>query len=319
MMSETTFADPTVSQLTIAPGKLRYDAYMTEHATGHASPSGMTPGVLRSLSPHGFHRVAYYEWGHAANPHVVICVHGLTRNGRDFDELARSLSTTHRVIAVDMPGRGRSEWLHDPMDYAFPTYLTTLTALIARAGVEQVDWIGTSMGGLLGMVMAGQAGSPVRRLIVNDVGPIIEPAALQRIGEYVGNDPTFDSYEEIERYVRAVSAPFGDLTDAQWAHLARTSVHQRNDGRWGFTYDPRLAVPFRATPAPPNLWSVWDAIRCPALVLRGADSDLLSHETAQEMTRRGPRAELVEFAGVGHAPALLHGHEIEPVVAFLRR
>ncbi|HZQ62776.1 MAG TPA: alpha/beta hydrolase, partial [Casimicrobiaceae bacterium] len=182
-----------------------------------------------------------------------------------------------------------------------------------------VDWVGTSMGGLLGMVMAAQAGTPVRRLVVNDVGPAIEPAALQRIGEYVGSDPTFATFEEIEHYVRTISAPFGKLTDEQWTHLARTSVHQRGDGRWGFTYDPALAVPFRAAPAPPDLWPVWDAIRCPTLLLRGRESDLLSAQTAKAMTQRGPRAQLIEFEGVGHAPALLHAQEIAPVVAFLRR
>lgn len=285
---------------------LQYDARMRERH-------------LRSLSAHGFHSVAYYEWGDPATHRVALCVHGLTRNGRDFDELARALLPTHRTIAVDMPGRGHSDWLRDPMDYAFATYLTTLTALIARVDADQVDWVGTSMGGLLGMVMAAQPGTPVRRLVVNDVGPAIEPAALQRIGEYVGSDPVFDTYEEIERYVRAISAPFGKLTDEQWGHLARTSVHQRPDGRWGFTYDPALAVPFRAVPAPPDLWSVWDAIRCPTLVLRGRDSDLLSSATAHAMTQRGPRAELLEFDEVGHAPALLHAHEIAPVVAFLRR
>jgi pimeloyl-ACP methyl ester carboxylesterase len=272
---------------------------------------------LRGLSAHGFHRVAWHEWGEPGNPRVVVCVHGLTRTGRDFDALGAALAPTHRVLAVDMPGRGRSEWLADPNDYGFPTYLGTLTALIAASGAETVDWVGTSMGGLLGMVLAAQKGTPLARLVVNDVGPAIEPASLERIGTYVGQDPTFASYDEIDRYVRAISATFGPHDDALWAHLVGTVVGQRADGRWGFVYDPGIAVPFRANPAPADLWGLWDAIRCPTLVLRGAQSDLLSRETAAAMTARGPKATLIEFAGVGHAPTLLVPEQIRPVVEFL--
>jgi len=275
-------------------------------------------GRLTSLSAHGFHRVNYWDWGDPANPRVAICVHGLARNGRDFDVLAEALATTHRVLAVDMPGRGDSDWLADPADYVFPIYLTTLTALIARSGAEVVDWVGTSMGGLLGIAIAAQPGSPIARLVVNDAGPVIEPAALARIGTYVGLDPTFATFDEIEAYIRSVSAPFGALTDAQWRHLTATNVRQRGDGRWGLVYDPGIAVPFRAAPAPADLWGLWDAIRCPTLVLRGADSDLLSTATAAAMQQRGPRATVVEFAGIGHAPTLLDAAQVAPVLAFLR-
>ena len=188
-----------------------------------------------------------------------------------------------------MPGRGESDWLADPNDYVFPTYLTTLVALIARSGAESVDWVGTSMGGLLGIVAAAQPKSPVARLVVNDVGPVIEPAALERIRGYFGADPDFATYDEIERYIRTVSAPFGPLTDAQWEHVTRTNVRQRPDGRWRLAYDPGIAVPFRASAAPTDLWGVWDAIRCPTLVLRGAQSDLLSAATAAQMAARGPK------------------------------
>lgn len=278
-----------------------------------------TPRTLqfRSLSPHGFHRVVYYEWGDAANSRVVICVHGLGRNGRDFDVLAEALAPTHRVLAVDMPGRGMSDWLADPNDYIFPTYLATLTALIARGGAVDVDWIGTSMGGLLGIVLAAQPKTPVRRLVVNDVGPQLDAAALARIGSYIGQDPTFATYPEIEGYLREISAPFGPLTDEQWAYITRTNVRERADGRWSLAYDPGIAVPFRNTPAPPNLWPLWDAITCPTLVLRGAQSDLLSREVAGEMALRGPRPKVIEIAGVGHAPMLLSPDQYLPVVAFL--
>jgi pimeloyl-ACP methyl ester carboxylesterase len=273
---------------------------------------------FRGLSPHGFHRVVYYEWGDAANPRVVICVHGLGRNGRDFDVIAEALAPTHRVLAVDMPGRGMSDWLADPNDYAFPTYLATLTALVARSGAVDVDWIGTSMGGLLGIVMAAQPKSPVRRLVVNDVGPQLEAAALARIGSYIGQDPTFATFAEVEAYLRQISAPFGPLSDRQWQYLTRTNVRERADGRWGLAYDPGIAVPFRNAPAPPNLWPMWDAIPCPALVLRGAESDLLTRDVAQAMATRGPRPRVIEFAGVGHAPMLLDRDQYLPVVEFLR-
>jgi pimeloyl-ACP methyl ester carboxylesterase len=275
---------------------------------------------FRSLSPHGFHRVVCYEWGDARNPRVAVCVHGVGRNGRDFDVLAETIAPTHRVLAVDMPGRGESEWLADPNDYVFTTYLTTLTALIALSGAESVDWVGTSMGGLLGIVVAAQRGTPVARLVVNDVGPTIEPAAIERIRGYFGTAPTFATYAEIERYVRTISAPFGPLTDAQWEHVTRTNVRERADGRWEIGYDPGIAVPFRnaANAAPANLWPLWDAIRCPTLVLHGAQSDLLSAATANEMSERGPKPTVVDFADVGHAPMLLAADQIAPVAAFLR-
>ncbi|MBS0325216.1 MAG: alpha/beta hydrolase [Proteobacteria bacterium] len=273
---------------------------------------------LRSLTPHGFHRVVYYEWGDAGNPAVVVCVHGVGRNGRDFDVLGEALAPTHRVLAVDMPGRGQSDWLADPMEYVFPVYLTTLTALIAASGADTIDWVGTSMGGLLGIVAAAQPNAPVGRLVVNDVGPFVEPAALVRIGSYFGTDRSFATFVEYEAYVREISAPFGPLTDAQWEHLARTNGRQREDGRWTVGYDPRVAVPFQSQPTPPDLWPQWDAIRCPTLVLRGAVSDLLSPATARQMSERGPRARVIEFAGVGHAPMLLDANQIEPVMAFLR-
>jgi len=179
---------------------------------------------LRSLSAHGFHRVVYYEWGERDNPDVVVCVHGIGRNGRDFDVLGEALAKTHRVLAPDMPGRGKSEWLRNPLDYVAPTYLTTLTALIAASGVDDVTWVGTSMGALLGIMAASLPGTPVKRLVVNDAGPVLDPAAIARIGEYFGTDPTFATYDELATYVRTISAPFGPLTDAQWDHVTRTNA-----------------------------------------------------------------------------------------------
>jgi pimeloyl-ACP methyl ester carboxylesterase len=273
---------------------------------------------LRSLSAHGFHRVVYYEWGERENPDVVVCVHGIGRNGRDFDVLGEALAKTHRVLAPDMPGRGKSEWLRNPLDYIAATYLTTLTALICASGAEDVTWIGTSMGALLGIMAASLPGTPVKRLVVNDAGPVLDPAAIARIGQYFGTDPTFPTYAELETYVRTISAPFGPLTDAQWEHVTRTNARQRDDGSWGVGYDPAIAIPFRAQPTAANLWPLWDAIRCPTLVLRGALSDLLASATAAEMSQRGPKPQVVEFAGVGHAPMLLAQDQVDAVVGFLR-
>ena len=273
---------------------------------------------LRSLSAHGFHRVVYYEWGERDNPDVVVCVHGIGRNGRDFDVLAEALASTHRVLAPDMPGRGKSEWLRNPLDYIAPTYLTTLTALICASGAEDVTWVGTSMGALLGIMAASLPETPVKRLVVNDAGPVLDPAAIARIGQYFGTDPTFASYDELAAYVRTISAPFGPLTDAQWEHVTRTNARQRDDGKWGVGYDPAIAIPFRAQPTAANLWPLWDAIRCPTLVLRGALSDLLASETAREMTERGPKPRVIEFAGVGHAPMLLARDQVDAVVDFVR-
>lgn len=276
-------------------------------------------GQLDVLAPHGFSRMHYYEWGDPANDRVVVCVHGLTRNGRDFDALARELAVDFRVICPDMPGRGQSAWLRDPNDYVFPTYLNALAALLARVAPASLSWVGTSMGGLLGIVLAAQPGTPVGRLVVNDVGPVIEPTALQRIGTYVGADPAFASFAELEAHIRAVSATFGPLTDAQWRFLSETTARRLPDGRWKLTYDPGIAVPFRsAQDQSALLWAMWDALTCPVLLLRGAESDLLATATAQEMTRRGPHPSLVEFAGIGHAPTLLDPDQIAPVAAFLR-
>jgi pimeloyl-ACP methyl ester carboxylesterase len=274
---------------------------------------------LDVLTPHGFSRMHYYEWGDPGNRNVVVCVHGLTRNGRDFDDLARALLPDFRVICPDMPGRGRSDWLRNPNDYIFPVYAGALTALIARADAEWVGWVGTSMGGLLGMVMAGQPGSPVRRFVVNDVGPQIEKAAVERIGQYVGAAPKFATFDELEAHIRTISAPFGPLTDAQWRFMSETSARELADGGWGLRYDPGIAVPFRvAQDQSAVLWALWDAIACPTLLLRGAQSDLLSPAVAHQMTQRGPKPRLIEFAGIGHAPMLLEPGQIAPVAAFLR-
>ena len=278
----------------------------------------MREHTLPCLGPHGFHRIHYYEWGEADNPNTLICVHGLTRNGRDFDDLARALSSEYRVLCPDVVGRGKSEWLSHKEEYGYPLYCSDMAALIARSGAQYVDWVGTSMGGLIGMFLAAQPNSPVRRLIMNDVGAFIPKASLKRLSAYVGKDPRYASFDEFEQYIRVVSSPFGPLTDAQWRHLAQTNARQYEDGRWGPNYDPALGHAFRTAPKDVVLWQFWDKVRCPTLLLRGAVSDLLIEKTAEEMTRRGPKAKLVEFAGIGHAPMLMAEDQIRAVREFLK-
>ncbi len=269
------------------------------------------------LGPNGFHRLHYYEWGDAENPHVALCVHGLTRNGRDFDTLARALSDHYRVICPDIIGRGKSGWLSNKADYGYAQYCADMTALIARSGARTVDWIGTSMGGIIGMLMASHVDTPVNRMVINDVGPFIPKAALERIKQYVGEDISFDSLDEAENYMRFVSAGFGPLSDEQWRHLTETSVQPNGDDTLKLVYDPSLAHALSGPINDVDMWNIWDKVSCPTLLIRGGISDLLLTETAEEMTRRGPRAQMVEFDGIGHAPMLMSGDQIEAVRSFL--
>ena len=273
---------------------------------------------VRCIGPHGLHRMAYTEWGDPANPRVLLCVHGLTRNGRDFDDLARTLASRYRVVCPDVVGRGRSAWLPVKDDYQLPTYVADMVTLIARLDVDSVHWVGTSMGGLIGMLLASLPDTPIRRLVLNDVGPLVTLSSIQRIGQYVGQAPVFPSREAAEAYIREVSVPFGRLSDAQWRHLTEFSIREA-EGGWVMRYDPGIAEPFRKSPlvADVDLWSVYDAIVCPTLVVRGAESDLLLRETALEMGARGPRARLVEVPEVGHAPMLMEPAQIAPIGDFL--
>lgn len=267
---------------------------------------------VQCASPSGLHRMAYTEWGDPANPQVLVCVHGLSRNGRDFDDLARAMTDSHRVVCPDIVGRGRSDWLRDPSGYGVPQYVTDMMVLIARLDVETVQWLGTSMGGLIGMVLASLPGTPVSRLMLNDVGPAISSESIRRIGEYIGRAPKFAGLEEAERYIRAVSAPFGALSDTQWRALTESSVRPAADGGLEMIYDPKIADSFhRATAAGMiDLWPMFDRVRCPTRVVRGEFSDLLSAEVAQAMTARGPHPDLVQVPGVGHAPMFMDEAQI---------
>ncbi|MBK7421741.1 MAG: alpha/beta hydrolase [Propionivibrio sp.] len=268
-------------------------------------------------SPSGLHRMVYGEWGERGNPKVLVCVHGLSRNGRDFDALAQALAGDYRVICPDVVGRGRSDWLRDPAGYTIPQYVADMMVLIARLDVETVHWLGTSMGGLIGMVMASLENTPVTRLLLNDVGPEISSASIRRIGEYIGRAPKFDSYDDAEKYIRLVSAPFGALSDAQWRQLTESSLRLTPDGRHELCYDPGIGETFRRDAEAFDLWPIYDRVSCPTLVVRGAESDLLTSQTVQAMVARGPRPAVVEVPGVGHAPMFMDEAQIGCVRDFL--
>jgi pimeloyl-ACP methyl ester carboxylesterase len=273
---------------------------------------------VQCASARGLHRIAYRESGDPKAP-VLICVHALTRCARDFDALAAAMGDRYRVVCPDVAGRGDSDWLADPMLYALPQYVADTVTLIARLDVERVHWVGTSMGALIGMALAAQPTTPVARLVVNDAGPVITRASLERIASYVGLAPTFPDIEAAEKYVRTVNAPFGPHSDAEWRFLAEVVTRPNGDGSLRLHYDPGLPEPFRATLPEKDLelWPLWDAIQCPTLVLRGAESDLLTRETTAQMARRGPKAKVVEIPGVGHAPTLMHDDQIRIVREFL--
>jgi len=276
-------------------------------------------GFVQCISPAGLHRMAYHEWGDPANPRVLVCAHGLTRTGRDFDTVASALCGDYRVVCPDVAGRGRSEWLADANGYVVPQYVADMVTLIARLNVEKVDWFGTSMGGLIGMGLAGLPKSPVRKLLLNDVGPKLAPSAVERIGAYLGLPVRFKTFEEGLAYLQTISASFGRHTPEQWRELNAAILKpvQGTDGlEWGLHYDPQLAVPFRkSTPeaiaaGEAALWRSFEAIEGPVLVVRGAQSDLLLRETVAEMVARGKHVSSVEVPDVGHAPTFVDPAQI---------
>ena len=295
-------------------------------ATPFAVSPAISPAVPRQryvqcASPVGLHRIAYTEWGAPDNPRVLVCVHGLTRSGRDFDRVAAALSSVYRVVCPDVVGRGLSSWLANPAYYTIPQYVGDMVTLVARLGVESVDWFGTSMGGLIGMAFAGLKDSPIRKMIVNDVGPHVEPVALERIGSYLGQPVSFATQQEVIDHAALLAQSFGPLTPEEWREINSPLVHER-DGAWRFRYDPRIAEPFtKTTPeltalGEAALWHSFAAIEGPVLVVRGEQSDLLSRETVAQMIEKGRNVSSVEIPGVGHAPAFLSADQIDIVKRF---
>ncbi len=281
---------------------------------------------VQCISASGLHRMAYWEWGDAKNPRVLVCVHGLARQGRDFDTLAQDLAAEYRVVCPDVVGRGQSSWLADPKAYGIPTYVADMVTLVARLGVEQVDWVGNSMGGLIAIALASLPGTPIRRLVLNDVGPVVEPKFVQRLSSYLGLPAHWKTVEEAADALLAISQGFGPHTHEQWLALTKHQLTpQVMNGVAGFKphYDPAIAVPVRAmTPeiaaaGQAMLWHMYDRIQSPTLLLRGAQSDVLLPGTAQAMTERGPRARVQVFEGVGHAPTLVQADQRAVVRDFL--
>lgn len=270
-------------------------------------------------SPAGPHRVAYLEYGPSDAPRTAVCVHGLTGCARDFELMAPALSDAgYRVVCPDVVGRGDSDRLEDPSRYEVRQYVSDMQALLAHLGVSQVDWIGTSMGGLIGMTLAATFPGTVRRLVLNDIGPFIPTAAIQRLDSYVGSAPVFGDLGEAEAYLRLHGAPMGELSDARWRWMATVKTRPVEGGGLRIHYDPAVSVNLHATAdQDADLWRFWDQIQCPVLVLRGESSDLLLRETVAEMATRGPGVELIEFAGCGHPPPLFERDQIDPVVAWL--
>jgi pimeloyl-ACP methyl ester carboxylesterase len=286
----------------------------------------LTPreGEVASLGPHGFSKVAYVEWGPPEAEQVVVCVHGLTRNSRDFDYLARRLAVRGiRVIAPDLPGRGRSEWLANPADYGTPAYMSAVSTVIARSGAKAVDWVGTSLGGHVGMESAARAGTPIRRLVLNDFGARVQGAALTRIATYLRSKRRFESLDDFEKHLREIHETFGALTDSHWHHMATHSAVKTEEGDYRQHFDPGIGRNFSwPILVDISLWDVWEKVACPVLILRGEDSDLLLASTVRDMLKRGAAAKqklvrTIEVRGSGHAPALMTDSQIALIEDFL--
>lgn len=287
-------------------------------------PNQPSLDFIHSINRRRNHRVAFNDWGSKDADEVTFCVHGLTRNKHDFDVLASRLTSaenaSRRVVCPDLVGRGDSNWLRDPSDYNLLQYNLDFTVLASRTGAERYNYIGTSLGGLMGISLAGLKDSPIKRLVINDIAPEVPYSAITRLTKYIGKDPRFDSIESVEEYLRETLAPFGPMTDANWRHMAYHGSRQTERG-YRLSFDPQIVQNFRRywMFMHVTLWQYWDRIQCPVLILRGVESDFLSSTLADKMLRRLPNAELIEFEGVGHVPSLNSEEQIVPVMEWLAR
>ena len=273
-------------------------------------------GSVRCLSPSGFHRMAFTDCGPVASPCPVVCVHGLTRNGRDFDRLAEALSPQHRVVCPDIVGRGLSDRLRDPSHYALPQYCADMAVLLAALGAERVDWVGTSMGGLVGLALAASPGSPIRRLVLNDVGPFLSAEALAGIAAGA-SALSFDTRMAAEAGIRQAVAGFGPLTEEDYRHLFAYGLVAETGGGYARTVDPAIFEPIAAAPRRDvDLWAWWERVTCPVLVIRGETSPLLTPDIVARMANSGPKAQIWEARGCGHAPSLMTVDQIAVVRSF---
>jgi len=280
----------------------------------------MKTKYIKSISSTGLHKIAYSEWGNSNNPNVLICSHGLTRNKHDFDIIANSLATDYRVLCYDFPGRGESDWLTNKMDYDYQQYTVDALMLIAVSGAEQVDWLGTSMGGIQGLILAAMKGSPIRKLILNDIGPFIPKEALAIIADYLGQQEVFDDLHQLEQYLRLHHAGMGDLSDKQWKQLAIHGHRQLDNGKVTLIYDPDITQVFKAnSDKDVDLWPIWQAVHQKTLLIHGAKSPLLNNATVDQMTTTGTCADLLTIVNAGHAPALMNEQDISAVKKWLTK
>ncbi len=261
--------------------------------------------------------LTYLEWPHSSPDDIILCVHGLTRNAHDFETLAERLASRYRILSVNLPGRGGSGWLEDANRYVVPNYVGHMMKFMAALDLHKISWIGTSLGGIIGMIVASVEATPIHRLVLNDVGGFISKDAMGGIVEYLKLSPSFATLDEAEQHLREIHAAFGTLEDAQWRRLAEKSVRQEN-GRFKLHYDPAIVEPFKEFSAEDvELWQFYTAITCPVLLLHGIESDLLSQETAKKMTKTGPKATLIDYADAGHAPSLMVEEQISDIDAWL--
>lgn len=274
---------------------------------------------LLSINPLGFHKIAYTEWGNVPTNKTILCMHGLTRNGRDFDYLAENLNGSYRVVCPDLAGRGASDKLHNHHFYNQVQYATDLTALIARLDVQSLIWVGTSLGGALGMYLAAQPNTPIKALVLNDIGPLISKIGLTRISKYAKQDHTFVSLDDAEKFFRNIYNTTEQITDEQWRHLTECSVTKLNNGQYTLAYDPEVATAIHKWWIPDiNLWSLWSKIKCPVLVIRGEKSDILLRETTDQMKLIWPKTTVFEIPDCGHAPMLMTKDQLEIIQNWLR-
>ncbi len=297
---------------------------------------------INCMSPAGIHRMAYREWGDPDNGQILLCVHGLSRNGQDFNEVARAMSREYRVVCPDIAGRGASDFLVNPASYVVPQYVSDIMTLLGRLQPKTLDWLGTSMGGLIALAFAAVVGAKqkaiatggntnlpattglsLRKLILNDVGPAIEPASIARIAGYVGVPLQFDSFDDAVMHMKTNAASFGPMSDEQWVDFTRAVIVQKEQG-WGQHYDLAIAQAFAGLQdenmlkaGEAMLWRAFEALTCPILLIRGERSDLLSSATAQQMQARNRHVQMIEIQGAGHAPSLLPESQVQAVRQFL--
>lgn len=266
----------------------------------------------------GQHRIVYQDWGDENNPNLLICVHGLTRNSRDFDYLASELSSKYRVIAPDIVGRGQSDWLPDPSLYTLEQYINDMGILLAHLKAKQVDWLGTSLGGIIGMAIASQPASPIKRLILNDIGPVIKKEAIAYLATSLAETPHFKSLDELKGFLQQAYSAMGQLDQAHWEHMVAHDHRITSEGKITRNFDPKITQSVGTLiNSDITLWDIWENIQCPVLILHGEESVILTPEICQDMLKRNPHASLKTFPGVGHTPSLIPEKQIDVVASWL--